>query len=229
MSPYKTLLCLSITAALLAGCKKPDAAPAEAPAASEAATAPAESASGPAPAAPTEVAPAPAVTAFDINKIPVSDKPLGEWPYVALPAGYRWSRDDIARQSKDLARVPIWTGGELLWVEGRTFSDAIRNADGKTYSRFEVRKGIEQAIAAMGGQRIGERSFDEAVYNANKKAINDFTSEFGDMSNAYWYGNDADTYLVRRADKAIWFVTTANNDRTVLMVAEGPLPQPATP
>lgn len=222
MRPSLTLLCLSLTAALLVGCKKDEtvATPAPEPASEAASPAPAAEPSAAAPAA----APV-AARAFDINAVPVSDKPLGVWPYIAPPAGYAWDdADEITKNTKDLARVPVWTGGELLWVEGKVFSEDIEAADGKTYSRFEVRKGIEQAIAAIGGQRIGERSFDEAVYRANEKALSDFNSEFSDMSNAYWYNQDADTYLVRRADKAIWFVTTANNDRTVMMVAEGPLP-----
>ena len=41
----------------------------------------------------------------------------------------------------------LWTGGELLWVEGRTFVDEIDNADGKTFSKFELRKGLQAHVA----------------------------------------------------------------------------------
>ena len=223
----RTLLVAAMAAALLAGCKKNEAA-AEVAAPEEAAPAVEPAAqSEPAPAATPEAA-APVAKAFDIDAIAVSDKPLGEWPYLVLPAGYELDNaDDIARRSKDLARVPVWTGGELLWVEGRTFVDEIDNADGKTFSKFELRKGLQQAIEALGGVRIGERSFPRAVYKANEKAINDFTAEFSDMHNAYWYDNDADTWVIRRPDKAIWLVTDVNNDRGKVMVAEGPLPPPA--
>ena len=223
----RTLLVAAMAAALLAGCKKNEAA-AEVAAPEEAAPAVEPAAqSEPAPAATPEAA-SPVAKAFDIDAIAVSDKPLGEWPYLVLPAGYELDNaDDIARRSKDLARVPVWTGGELLWVEGRTFVDEIDNADGKTFSKFELRKGLQQAIEALGGVRIGERSFPRAVYKANEKAINDFTAEFSDMHNAYWYDNDADTWVIRRPDKAIWLVTDVNNDRGKVMVAEGPLPPPA--
>ena len=231
MQVSKTLLALGVASALLVGCKKQDEA-AAAEAATATADAVAEQTEAPAPDAAAPETPdataAPAVTAFDINKIPVSDAALPAWPYVALPAGYHYYySEELGSRSKDLARVPVWTGGQLLWIEGKTFSDAIRSDEGKTYSKFEVRKNLQQAIEALGGVRIGERSFPRAVYKANEKAINDFTAEFSDMHNAYWYDNDADTWVIRRPDKAIWLVTDVNNDRGKVMVAEGPLPPPA--
>ena len=229
MQVSKTLLALGVASALLVGCKKQDEA-----AAAEAATATAdasiEHAEAPAPetAAPEtpDASAAPAVTAFDINAIPVSEVALPAWPYVALPAGYHnYYSEDLASRSKDLARVPVWTGGQLLWVEGKTFSDSIRSDDGKTYSKFEVRKNLQQAIETLGGVRVTERSFDETVWNANKKDLEDFRQEFDRMQSAYWYDSDADTYVIRRADKAIWVVTQTDTGSGAIMVAEGPLPE----
>lgn len=211
----------------LTACKKPEAAAAaaEAPAAADAPAAQPAADTAPA-AAPAATAAAPAAVAFDIGAIPVSDKPLPAWPYVALPAGYEFDyADDLPSRSKDLARVPVWTGGQLLWVEGKVFSDEIDNSDGKTYSRFEVRKNVQQAIEALGGVRVTERSFDEATWDANEKVLSDFRQEFSRMQNAYWYDADADTYVIRRADKAIWIVFQSGNDQGALMVAEGPLPE----
>ena len=224
----KTILALCVAMALLAGCKKQADDVAGAPVAEPAAQAGSDTPVTEPAEAPAETASAtPAVTVFDINGIAVSDKPLPAWPYIALPAGYRYYRaEDMASQSKDLARVPVWTGGQLLWVEGKTFSDAIRSDDGKTYSKFEVRKNLQQAVEALGGVRLGERSYDEATYKANEKALDDFRREFDRIRDAYWYDADADTYLIRRADKAIWVVFQTNNDGGGLLVAEGPLPEP---
>ena len=229
MRMSKTLLALGVASALLVGCKKQDDS-AAADTATAAADANATQTESPAvetsPAATEAPAAKPAVVAFDIDKIPVSDKPLPAWPYIALPAGYHYHEaDDLAGQSKDLARVPVWTGGQLLWVEGKTFSDAIRSDEGKTYSKFEVRKNLQQAIEALGGVRLAERSFDETVWNANKKDLEDFRQEFDRTQSAYWYDSDADTYVIRRADKAIWVVTQTDTGSGAIMVAEGPLPE----
>ena len=234
MQVSKTLLALGVASALLVGCKKQDeaaaaeAATARADASTEQAEAPAPETAAPETAAPEtpDASAAPAVTAFDINKIPVSDAALPAWPYVALPAGYHYYySEDLASRSKDLARVPVWTGGQLLWIEGKTFSDAIRSDEGKTYSKFEVRKNLQQAIEALGGVRLAERSFDETVWDANENDLQDFRQEFDRMQNAYWYDKDVDTYVIRRADKAIWVVAQTDNGGGALMVAEGPLPE----
>ena len=229
----RTLLAAGVAVALLAGCKKAQddvAATPEAVAANEAVATGADDADAAGEAVTETPAVAPAVVAFDINSVPVSDKPLGEWPYIAMPAGYVLGHaDDLPSRSKDLARVPVWTGGQLLWVEGRVFSDRMTSAEGKTHSKFELRKGLQQAIEALGGVRLAERNFDEAVQQANEQALDDFRGEFSDLHDAYWHGNDADTWVIRRADKAIWVVTQADNSDGAIMVAEGPLPAVPTP
>ena len=80
-------------------------------------------------------------------------------------------------------------------------------------------------IEALGGVRLAERNFDSAVQEANAKELDDFRGEFGEMHDAYWHDNDADFYVIRRADKAIWVITQADNSDGAIMVVEGPLPE----
>lgn len=226
MSMKTAALALAVGLSLMA-CKKQDDAAATAANAQPAAAS--ETADVAAPAAASAQTPvgataAPAVTSFDINTIAVSDKPLGEWPYLVLPAGYEFS-GNLADKTKDLARVPFWTGSQLLWVEGKTYEAELRAGDGKTYSRFELLKGIDQALTALGAVTLTQRSYDETVYDANKPELASFRSEFDDIDDAYWYDKDARTYLIRRADKAVWLVVHADNYNGAVLVAEGPLPE----
>lgn len=227
MLETRTLIAVCIAAALVAGCKQPQdtaAAPeAEAPAASsETAAPPAETAPAAAEAAQPQAAPA---QAFDISAIAVSDKPLGEWPYIAAPAGYIFY-DEIAKGTKDLARAPFWTGGQLVWVEGKTYETNLHAGEGKTFSKFEVLKGIEQALTALGAVKLSGKGLDDQAYQASKDEVDAFVSEFGDVYGAYRGGSDntTATYLIRRADKAIWAVVTSTNNNAGLLMAEGPLP-----
>ena len=112
MSMKTAVLALAVGLSLVACKKQDDAAAATAgagAAATEAATAPAQPAA--AEATPVAEAATPAVSIFDINTVPVSDKPLPAWPYVSLPAGYQfYYTEDLPSRTKDLARVPLWTG-----------------------------------------------------------------------------------------------------------------------
>lgn len=241
MQTKTTLLALAVGLAMLAGCGKQDgAAPATGtppPAADDgtaidAAGAPADATvdapSGDAtPAAAEAVAPAaPEATAFDLDAIPVSTATLPAWPYVQLPAGYEFDdADQLAEHTKDLARIPVWTGGELLWVEGKVFNDEVESAEGKTYSRFELAKGLRQHIESLGGVRVNERSYDEATYRANEKALEDFRREFNDIREAYWYDQDVETYVIRRDEGVVWIVVQARNGEGSVLVAEGPAPE----
>ena len=223
METSRTLLALGVTIALLGGCKKQEDA---APVAAEPVAAATAEPAAPAPAAAEPAAPAAAPGArFDLAAIPVSTAALPAWPYLAPPAGYEFDdADRLERRTKDLARIPVWTGGRLLWVEGKVFSDGIDNADGKTFSKFELAKSLRGQIEALGGVRVSERSYDRDVYTANEKALDDFRQEFDDLQDAYWYDKDVDTYAIRRADGVVWVVLQTRNDDAAVLVAEGPAP-----
>lgn len=240
MQTKTTLLALAVGLALMAGCAKQDGtaavadapAPAAAPAAAtDAAGTPADAMVDPAdtaaPAAADPVVPAaPDATAFDLEAIPVSTATLPAWPYVQLPAGYVFDdADRLGERTKDLARIPVWTGGQLLWVEGKVFSDDIENVDGKTFSRFELAKGLRQQIESLGGVRLAERSYERDTYKANEKALDDFRQEFSDVQDAYWYDKDMETYVIRRGDSVVWIVLEARNSKGAVLVAEGPAPE----
>lgn len=157
--PRASLLALTLTAILLAGCKKQDAQP-PADTADSPSTATEEQTSDDPPAAESTSPAATPAKAFDIGHIPVSDEPLRAWPYLVLPAGYILdNQDELPKHTKDLARVPIWTGSELLWIEGKVFTDRVLADEDKTFSKFELRKGLQQSIQALGGIRISETHF----------------------------------------------------------------------
>ena len=48
--------------------------------------------------------------------------------------------------------------------------------------------------------------------------------EFDDIDSAYGYGEAASTYVIRRADKAVWVVVQSGTSSAALMVVDAPLP-----
>lgn len=194
---HRTALALAILLAL-AACKpnRESAKPAAQPPATETPQAATPEAAG---AADAKAGAEPSAgKAFNIDSVPVSQVALGEFPYIALPAGY--SSRSYSTATKDFARFPFWAKGEAHWVEGKMYLATFGAESGKSMSKYEVRKNFDDLVQQMGGKQISE----EKIPNDTIKSWGDeFTQEFnrglGDV-----YNGPATTYLVRRDDGNIW-------------------------
>lgn len=216
MSLNKTLLVLCTGVALLAGCRNEQAEPTES--AAPAIGAPAQDAPAAAPE-PAPVSEAPAAP-FDPGTLPVSGEPLGEFPYLAPPEGYLL----IDAQTRDLARVPFWTGANLEFVEGRVHEVRIQPIEGKTYSRFEVLKRLDQALTGLGATRITTSEIPGTVLD--NELPKDFGVEFNAGAGGYYSGaGEVSTYVIRRPDRIIWMKVFSDTIGGSVLVAET---EPAT-
>ena len=89
--------------------------------------------------------------AFDASSLPVSNVPLGAFPYIALPNGYvTATTPDVA----DFDQVPFWTGDHLEVVEGKVWSAHIDASQEKTFSDLELERNIESLVSSLGGRKI---------------------------------------------------------------------------
>ena len=217
MALNKTLLAAALAVAALSGCKKEAAPAAEAPAgdAVPATAEPAVAADAP-PAAPDAAAApaAPPATPFDITTVPVSDKPAGDWPYVPAPAGYAYPE----ARTLDLSRVPFWNGQSLQFVEGKVYETRIRAEDGKEYSRFEVLKRIDEALTALGAVKIVTAKIPDQVLE--DELPEDFGVEFNAGAGGYYRGQELSTYVLRQADRVVWFKVYSGTKDGSLLIAE---------
>lgn len=207
---------------MLAGCKRdaepaPDASPApplsEAPGSETAAPAPVEAVTG------TQALPQAAP--FDVTTVPVSEAPLGEWPYVTPPEGYEL-RDT---RTLDLSQVPFWTGQMLQPVEGKVFEARIGGAGDKTYSRFEVLKRFDEALTALGAQKVTTSEIPNEVIDT--QLPKDFGVEFNAGAGGYYAGEEVSTYVLRHPDRVVWFKVYSDGNGGSLLIAESEAPPAA--
>lgn len=214
MSYRKLALSALVVTALIAACKPQPTAPAAdapAPGADGASQAPAPES---VPEQPATASAASAMAAFDMGKMPVSDKSLGEWPYLQVPDGYELQ----SATTKDLARVPFWTGDHLEFVEGKVFQARVREVDDKTYSSFEVLKRIDQALTALGAVKItGSKLLEDVL---DKELPENFGTEFNAGAGGYYGGQASNVYVLRTADHVVWAKVFSNDNEGSLLIAE---------
>lgn len=189
---------------LLVSCKKEEAAPTTPsvvePAAPEAVAKPADTTESTTPA--TETA-APASTEFSVESVPISTVALPPFPFFKTPEGLVYAQDE-----KDsligFDRHFFLAGKKLVPVEGKLYNNLMNltNPDtGRKYSELEFHRNYENAIAALGGQKISTTQFTRKIVDdAGGLAL----VEKSWRSVAPTSGYEHYSYLIRTPDKEYW-------------------------
>lgn len=189
---------------ILAGCERSE----------QASTTVAEASPGgtTAPSTGTRATPKPVV--FDLSSTPVSAAALGDFPYIAVPAGY----EIYDERTLDLAGFPVWTGAAFQTVEGRVYMAQSKVPEGKSYSPLEFERGVENSVKALGGVRISRGEVpNEAFENLPSDVSQDASLGLGER-----YGNPFTTFVIRRADRTIWVQVVAGQSRASWAVVDAP-------
>ncbi len=209
-------LLLSVSSAIaLAACSQETATVSNQAASAASGAVSAASASAPA-AASAPVAITAAVTApaqvFNIESLPVSTVPLGQFPYFSLPANYKsygQGKDSV----REYARFPFFVGDRIQMVEGKMYSTQFAYYVGterveQNFSPFEVEKNLDSVVAQLGGTKVFGGKIPEDVKGLWKEA---FEKNF---SNTYefgaGFGEPVFTYVIRRNDGNIWVYYTTS-------------------
>ncbi|MCL1825023.1 MAG: OmpA family protein [Betaproteobacteria bacterium] len=188
----------------------PQAAPAPQPAPPQAAPEPAAE-------------PAPAVAAFDINVIPVSNKDIGEFPFFTPPEGHRYvtgTRDNLNENEslKKFTRYYFPVGKESLYpVEGKTLKATFYNEERKSTSNPDVlviQRNYENAITAAGGVKV----FDGEVEHS--KTYGALSSEDRNLYGPESYSDTRQVYVIRKQDMEIWFEINCGAGRCYFTVTQ---------
>ncbi|MEQ1308168.1 OmpA family protein [Acinetobacter bereziniae] len=151
---------------------------------------------------------------FDLSQIPISNITLGQFPYISLPNGYQFH--DATKVNFE--KIPFWTGQHIQNIEGQLYSAAIQqNGDYKEGSFLELQRNLENVIQQLGGKQITMSKIPpQALDKLPQKFQVDYVAGLGDVFN-----NPTQTFVVRQANKNIWFqLTQTGNGNAGLLVAE---------
>ena len=142
---------------------------------------------------------------FDINTVPISDKPLGAFPYFSLPENYiNFSKNDMV----DYDVAYFWAKDHFEKPEGKIFFNRITAKTGKSYSDLELSRNLDELIKAVGGVKISEMKIPvDSSYHVPENNGLKYMNGYGFMANAV-----TTTYLIRRADRNIWVQLTPGDD-----------------
>jgi OmpA-OmpF porin, OOP family len=208
-------LLLIAAASLMYGCQRNEppiktaaatAAPA-APAASASPAAPAASSAQNAPETPPVAPASAAATAdFEPTSVPITTATLPPFPFFKEPEGKRSIHSaNLKWRERGFNRFGFLAGKKLVAIEGQLFRDGFNLADAsdgrRAYSALEFHRNYESAITALGGKKISETQFTNALIDASG-GRDGVEKLMPDM----YAGTDYEhhSYLIRTPQKEYW-------------------------
>ena len=158
-------------------------------------------------------APAPTKAGFSIDNVPISNAPLGKFPFFGWPAGYE---PQNKARSLDFGHFLFWTGTAFEDVEGRTYMATIVNHDEKAFSTYELKRNLEALFQQAGAVKITESDIPKTLLDGLPSATRqEMAMGLGDVWN-----DPAETWVIRRPNSAIWIHYTTNTAQGSLAVVQ---------
>ena len=162
------------------------------------------------PAAPGTASPA---ADFSVDSVPISNAPLGKFPFFGLPPKY---------EPQNTPKVPgfghftFWTGKAFHDIEGQTYMVTIITPESGDFRTYELQKNMHVLFQQAGAVKVYEGKIPKPALDA----ISDATSQellmgFGDIWN-----NPVETWVAHRPDGDIWIHYTTNSAQASLAVVQ---------
>ncbi|MCL2876630.1 MAG: hypothetical protein FWF12_10180 [Betaproteobacteria bacterium] len=154
----------------------------------------------------------PAITPFDINTIPITNKDIGEFPFFMPPKGYRYVTDTLTTLDESISlRNPSLhyypTGNDRLYtVKGKILKVSLYNEKLKSVNDPDftlIHRHYGKAITAMGGVK---------VYDGEVKLEG--------ISKATTRHNLQRAYIIRKTDMEAWFEIDCSVSGCVFIVTQ---------
>ncbi len=102
------------------------------------------------PAAPAAV---PVPADFSIDNVPISNAPLGKFPFFGWPANYQAQNTP---KEIGFGHFPFCTGKAFKDVEGQTFMVTLDAAPNKQFSSYELQKNMHTLFQQAGAVKVYE-------------------------------------------------------------------------
>lgn len=134
---------------------------------------------------------------FSIDKLPISNAPLGKFPFFGWPDNYV-----PQNPAKDIGfgHFPFWTGKAFNDVEGRTYMVTLREAPDKQFSPYELQKNMRALFQQAGAVKVFEGTIPYDTLKALPDIVrSEIAPGLGDA-----YNDPVETWVIRRPNETIW-------------------------
>lgn len=165
------------------------------------------------PAAVAEATSAPVRSEFSIDSVPLSNAPLGKFPYFGLPPKYA---PQNTPKPSGFGHFLFWTGKAFQDVEGQTYMVTIITPDSGDFRSYELQKNMHELFQQAGAIKVSEAKIPQAALDAMPQpVVQDLLMGLGDIWN-----NPVETWVIRRPSDIIWIHYTTSTAQASLAIVQ---------
>ena len=165
------------------------------------------------PASPVASAAAPVPADFSIDNVPISNAPLGKFPFFGWPANYQAQNTP---KEIGFGHFPFWTGKAFDDVEGQTFMVTLVSASDKQFSSYELQKNMHALFQQAGAVKVYEGKIPNDTIMALPDTVRgEIAPGLGDA-----YNDPVETWVIHRPHDAIWINYSTDTSQASLAVVQ---------
>ena len=165
------------------------------------------------PASPAAPAAAPAPADFSIDNVPISNAPLGKFPFFGWPANYA---PQNTPKEVGFGHFLFWTGKAFKDVEGQTFMVTLLGAPNKQFSSYELQKNMHALFQQAGAVKVYEGKIpNDTLHAVPDNVIQEMLPGLGDA-----YNDPVETWVIHRPHDAIWINYSTNSAQGAIAVVQ---------
>lgn len=154
------------------------------------------------------------IVVFDINKISISDKDLGNFPFFTLPEGLI-AESNSMKKNFDVCYFPV--NGIMTPFEGKLYKANITSDSKEEFSKTYFEKSMEDYLLSVGAVKI----FDGRITSEEYDRYNKMDSNKGAAGDIGYPDQQIKFYVIRSKEKGnIYVQFTANNASGYLNVLQ---------
>ncbi|WP_428742042.1 OmpA family protein [Tenacibaculum sp.] len=136
---------------------------------------------------------------FDINKLPISEENIGDFPFFSAPEGTKYMNNV---KPKDFDFIVVVTPDDIFEVEGKTFCAYVQQDEegNKEISNRYLLKSYEDAIQKAGGIKV----FEGKLEGERKEKYINLCTYAGLDGSIDIYNNPIITYAIHKNDGNVY-------------------------
>lgn len=158
--------------------------------------------------------------AFTWDKIPLTLKDIGGFPYITPLSGMIIDENTSATESYDFHKLEMFDGNSFFDIEGRVEKMGIQMDDDKDWNQYFFDKSVKEYLKEIGAELVFEGNIPDSLINEKGETVNDRHAYFNNFYVGDIVNSPIRMYVLKTPTKKIGIQVYSDTARGQIGVVE---------